>query len=92
CELEKVKAGAGISGETDLPRIVGKIIGIFLSVLGVIFVVLTVYAGFLWMTAQGSDEKVKKAQKMLSQGVIGIVIIVLAYAISNFVVSKLSTL
>ncbi len=83
-------AGGKMAGaQSDLPTLVGNIINGFLGILGVIFVVLIVYSGFLYMTASGDDTKVKKAKSILSQAVIGLVIIVAAYAISNFVIDVL---
>lgn len=83
---------AGLSGgETDLPRLIGSFIGALLGLLGVVFVLLTIYAGFLWMTAQGNEEKVKKAKSTISAAVIGLVIILASYAITNFVISSLET-
>jgi len=72
-----------------LTDIVGKLINIFLGFLGVIFLVLMLYAGFLWMTAQGEEAKVKKAKDMITQAVIGLIIVVAAFAISNFVLASL---
>lgn len=83
--------GAGIagSGPTD-PRVVAaNIIKMALGVLGTIFLVLTIYAGFLWMTAGGEEEKTSKAKKLISNGVIGLIIILSAYAITSFVISNL---
>jgi uncharacterized membrane protein len=72
-----------------LTDIIGKLINIFLGFLGVIFLVLMLYAGFLWMTAQGEEAKVKKAKDMITQAVIGLIIVVAAFAISNFVLASL---
>ncbi len=89
--LTDVGEGIGTDATTnDLPTLIGNIIAVLLSVLGIIFVVLIVYAGFLYLTAQGEDEKVKKAKKLLSQAVIGLVIIIAAYAIAAFVIEALS--
>jgi uncharacterized membrane protein YwzB len=77
--------------ETSLPKLVGNLINVLLSVLGIVFVVLVVYAGFLYMTASGEEDNVKKAKKLLAQSVIGLVIIVAAYAISSFVIDSLIT-
>lgn len=87
--------GAGLGetnlggGEENLPALVGNIINVFIGLLGIIFVVLIVYAGFLYMTAAGEDDKVSRAKDMLRNGVIGLILILAAYAISNFVVSAL---
>ena len=82
---------AGLTAASDLPTIVGRGIGILLGVLGLVFVVLVVYAGFLYLTAQGEETNVKKAKKLLSQAVIGLILIVSAYAITNVVIDSLVT-
>ncbi|MEK7072567.1 MAG: hypothetical protein AAB969_03285, partial [Patescibacteria group bacterium] len=61
-------------GTTNLPEAIGKIIQIFLGFLGVIAVVLIIYAGFLWMTAGGDSGKVDKAKSYIKNAIIGIVI------------------
>jgi hypothetical protein len=82
---------AGVtSGETNLPKLIGNFIGAALGLLGVILVCIIIYAGFLWMTAQGNDEKVKQAKKMISNAVVGMVLIFAAYAITNFVIASLT--
>ena len=95
--LESLEAtgetGAGFAESTgsDLPIIVGRIISGALTLVGIIFVVLLIYAGFLWMTAAGNEEKVTKAKKLLTQAVIGLGITLAAYAITTFVVNALLT-
>lgn len=61
-----------------------------LSATGMIFIGITVYAGIMYMTAAGDDNKVKKAKDMLTTSIIGIVIVVGAYAFTSFVVDRLS--
>lgn len=72
------------------PRIVvGRIIKVALGLIGVIFTVLTVYAGFLWMTSAGNEEQVTKARGMITASVIGLVIILASYTITNFVLKSI---
>ena len=73
-DLAAVGTAAGIDTETSLLEIIGNIISIFLGLLGVIFLVLVIYAGFLWMTSQGSEEKIKTAKNILKNATIGLVI------------------
>ncbi|MFA5133378.1 MAG: pilin [Patescibacteria group bacterium] len=82
-------AGFKTTEDAGLPATVGKIINILLSILGVLFVVLMIYGGILWMTSFGNDQKITKAKDLIISAVIGLVIIVLAYAISNFIVGQL---
>lgn len=78
------------NGQGDLTTIIGRIINILLSFLGIVFLVLVLYAGFLWMTAQGDSKKVDQAKGMITQAIVGLIIIMAAYAISNYVLSALA--
>lgn len=69
--------------------IAGKIINIALGAIGTIVVILFIYSGFLWMTAAGNEEKITKAKRILTNAIIGTVIVVMAYAISYFVINQL---
>ncbi|MCX7779210.1 MAG: hypothetical protein N2259_03155 [Patescibacteria group bacterium] len=75
----------------DLPGLVFSIIRYILGFLGVVAVVVIIIGGFMWMTAAGNEEKVAKAKKVLVQGLIGLVIVMLAFAIATFVMSMIRT-
>jgi len=79
----------GLSDQS-LSVIVGNIINVVLSVLGIVLVILIIYAGITWMTAGGSEEKVKKAKSILMNAGIGLLITVSAWAIAFFVISSLN--
>ena len=84
------RAGFGTS-VSSLPTIVGNIINIVLSFMGILLLVYLVYAGFIWMTA--SDDKAPaKAKDMIKNAIIGLIIIVSSFAISNFVLNALPTI
>jgi len=87
--VNTVGTNAGISGGGGLTDIIGRLINIFLGFLGIVFLVLMLYAGFTWMTAQGDEGKVKKAREVITQAIIGLIVVVAAYAISNFVLGSL---
>ena len=74
---------------SNLPGILINIINVVLGFLALIAVIIVLIGGFEWMTAGGSDDKVANAQKRLKYGLIGLVIIFLAYAIVTFVINKL---
>lgn len=84
--LKNVADQAALSTTTSLPVLVGNIIRTFIGLLGIIFLLLAVYAGFLWLTAQGDDKKVTTAKTLLKNAVIGLVIIIASYAIAQFVI------
>lgn len=76
--------------EADLISMIGKIIAVFLSLLGVLFMGLALYGGYLWMLARGNEEQVNKSKTLLRDAVIGLVIIVGAYAITYFVMATIT--
>lgn len=83
------RAVYGVDSVRSIPEIVGRLINIFLSVLGIIFIFLIFYGGYNWMTAMGAEEKIKTAKQTITAAVIGIVIIIAAYAITRFVITQL---
>jgi len=76
-------------GTKDLREGVMGIINLIFTFLGVIAIVLILYAGFLWLVSAGSEEKVGQAKKIITGAVIGLVIIFISYAIAQFVISEL---
>ena len=74
---------------TDLPKIIGQLSQSLMGLMGSIFLLLIIYAGVIWMTAQGSEEKIKKARGMISNAVTGLVLTIAAYSIVSFIVTKL---
>ncbi len=80
---------AGFGTEISIGQVVSYVIKIFLSFLGVIFIILIIYAGFLWMTAAGSEEKISTAKKIMGSALIGLAIVLSAYIITYFVIDKL---
>lgn len=91
-QLGEVNDAAGLGGDSSsLTETIGSLISVLLGFLGVIFLVLIIYAGLLWMTAAGNEDNVKKAKSILLNSVIGLVILLSAYAISSFVIDQLST-
>ena len=89
-ELNKTATAAGISSQTDLAVIVGRIVSILIGFLGLIAVIIILIGGFQWMTSGGDSEKIKSARDLMINGMIGLVIIVLAYAIATFVITRLN--
>jgi len=90
--LNSTAGSAGLNtglASKSVPQIVGSIIAVLLSMLGIIFFVLLVYGGALWMTSYGNEQKVTKAKDLIINAVIGLVVILAAYAISSFVINAL---
>ncbi|MDP2944413.1 MAG: pilin [bacterium] len=73
----------------DIRYTIARIINVVLQLLGVIFVILTILAGFQYMTAGGNEEKTKKAVGLLTNAVIGLLIILMAWTITRFTIRQL---
>jgi len=78
--------GTIIVEEEDLIKIIFEVIRYLLSFLGVAAVLIIIYGGFLWMSAGGDPEKVGKAKKIITQAIIGLIIILLSYSLTMFVI------
>ena len=76
--------------DEDLTEVIATVINIFLSILGIILLVIIIYAGFLWMTAGGNSDQVAKAKSWMINAVIGLVLIAAAYSITFFVIDRLT--
>lgn len=90
--LDKAGETAGYDkGTTDttLSKNIGIVINIALSVIGVLFTILMVYAGYTWMVARGDETKVDKAKKIITASIIGLIITLAAYSITNFVIPRI---
>ncbi|MBP9762751.1 hypothetical protein KBD34_03990 [Patescibacteria group bacterium] len=87
------QAAIGTSGApARLETIIGRIINVVLGFLGIILLFYVLWAGFKWMTAGGNTKQTDEARDMIKNAVIGMVIIVAGFAISNFVIRQLATL
>ena len=74
--------------ETSAAGIAGVAVKTFLSILGVIFLILMLYGGYNWMIAHGEEQKVEKAKDTIRTAIIGLVIIIGSYAIWNFILVR----
>lgn len=78
-----------VAGGTSVESVVGNIVSVALSMIGIVFFLLIVYAGFNWMIARGNAEAVDKSKSIIEGAVIGLIIVMAAYAITNFVFTSL---
>lgn len=85
--IEKEHPGAFAKEPTVL---IGKIISAALSTVGILFFLLMLYSGFLWMTARGNEKTVAKAKEIMISAVIGVVIVATAYAITGILFSNVA--
>lgn len=76
-------------GTQDLRTTIMLIVNILMGFLGIIAVLIVLFGGFKWMTAQGNEEQVGEAKKMIIAGIVGLAVIFAAYAIASFVIQQL---
>ncbi len=75
------------SAQSDPRDMAVDIVKYLMTFLGIIAVAVILYGGFIWMTASGNDDRVDKAKKLIIAGAIGLIIILAAFAIVQFVVT-----
>ena len=85
--FELVNGGGNPEQKTEI--IVGRVIGAFLSVFGIIFLGLMIYGGYKWMMASGREEEISSAKATIRSAIIGLIIVLSAYAITFFVTLSL---
>lgn len=88
-EFELVSGGE--DPDATAQSIVGRVIGAFLSVFGIIFLGLMIYGGYKWMMASGRDEEVSTAKATIRSAIIGLIIVLAAYTITYFVTTSLQS-
>lgn len=86
----KILNPAGFAlGSAGITEIVGKIIIFLLFPIGMFTMVMYIWAGFLWMTAQGSSENIGKAKSILVWTTLGVVITLASYLIVQLVFTEI---
>lgn len=88
--LEQTGKQAGADTSQSVSDIVGIVIKAALSLVGLIFLVLMVYAGDMWMQAQGEEEKIKKARGIIISAIVGLILVLSAFALTNFITKYFS--
>jgi hypothetical protein len=83
---------AGYVGEQDPPTVtsfIATIVNVVLGLTGIALLILFIYGGIRWMTAMGDKGAVETAKKVLTNAIIGIIIVIAAYAIANYLIVAL---
>ena len=73
----------------DVKATIQNIVRIIVGFLGIIVIIIILAGGFKWLTSGGNEDKIAEAKKLISAGVVGLVVVLAAYAIANFVVNSL---
>lgn len=80
---------SGVSTDKTVQGYSGAIIQGALGLVGFAFFILMVYGGFIWLTSRGSEDRVTKGKNIVIAAVIGLVVIVAAYAATWFITQRL---
>ena len=90
--LDKLDEVAGTEGagytqvtENSIEYTIAKIVMVALSILGILFLILIIIAGYQWMMSGGNEETIQKAKKKIINSIIGLAIVIFSYAIAYFV-------
>ncbi len=96
--LAAVSLNAGLTygaltglGTQDIQTGIMAIINVLLGFLGIVAIIIILYGGFTWLTSAGAEDKISQAKKIISSGIIGLIIIFISYAIATFVIESLIT-
>ncbi len=96
-------AFAGLIGEGDNPQniklatmawggsartAIKVVVNYFLYFLGLIATIMVIYGGFLYITSGGDDAGAEKGKKILIYAAIGIIVILVSYAIVNTIIGS----
>lgn len=81
---EDIKLGGG-----DVRQTAARLINVALGFLGIIAVVIVLIGGFKYMVSGGNEDKTAEARRLILSGIIGLAIILSAWAITGFVISRL---
>jgi hypothetical protein len=85
--LNATAGNAGLGTTAKNPAdVIGKALGVLMTVLGIIFLIIVVYGGITWMTAAGDPESVKKGRSMIIEGALGLAVTMAAYSLTYYVV------
>ena len=84
--FDKVQSKTGAT--KDLEGAIGNILNVVYLVIGIVAVIMIILGGVSYATSQGDPGKVKKGKDTIMYGIIGLIIVLLAFAITNFVLSN----
>ncbi|MEZ7821389.1 MAG: hypothetical protein QMB51_03725 [Patescibacteria group bacterium] len=76
-------------GSADVPTVISNVIQIIMGLSATVMLVMILYAGLSYLLSRGDSAKTKKALGLIKTSVIGIIIIVTAYSLSQFIINNI---
>lgn len=86
-----IKVLTYLSGASDPVTISIRLVNILLSLLGLISMILLLYAGIVWFKARENEEEVTRAKQIMKGSLTGLVITLLAYGLAYLLFNQLIT-
>lgn len=83
-------AGNSYNTETTFTGILSSVIFVILSIIGTLFLLLIIYGGVNWMMAGGNEQNVEKGKETIKQAILGLIVVIGAYAMTYFIVKVFS--
>jgi hypothetical protein len=80
-----------VSSPVSLPVLIGRLFQVVLAIVGIAYMGLLIYGGYCWFTAGGDSEAADKANKILGNASWGLIIILIAFTITTYIVMTLTT-
>ena len=77
-------------GETSVPKLIGRVILGGTGIVGSIALAMFLYGGFLWLTAAGNPDRIKKGKEIIIWSVLGLGLIFGSYILVNFVIGAIT--
>lgn len=75
--------------EGDLPSLLALVADVIFLILGLLAVIYLIYGGVTYITAGGDAEKAGKGRVAITNAIIGVIIIILSFAIYRYVIGAI---
>lgn len=73
---------------TDPNLVVSGVLNTVYLWAGIVCIVVIIVAGYLYTTANATPQRIKRAKDAIISAVIGLIIIIMAFAITQFVIGR----
>lgn len=81
----------GFADKTTIGSFLLQVIQILLLLSAVVAILFIVIGGFMYMTSSGNQEQADKGKKMITNAIIGLIVIILSYTIISIVINTVTT-
>ncbi|MBU4216383.1 hypothetical protein L6270_01515 [Candidatus Parcubacteria bacterium] len=88
-QTDALSYGAGFDKNLQVGSVLGTVIKSFFSIMGIVFLILVLHAGYKWMMANGKKDDVEEAKNSITRAVIGLAVMVAAYALTAFIFNQI---